>query len=173
LILLNYAFTLASLSSSLIFHQVSPFIDPPTIPELPWWKRYEPMVKILETRSGNSTQFIDMLRSCSEKGIKVLVDMTFNIQGDPQLVVGIADLPNATEEEQSLDNTNVFHYLNYLLNLGIGGFYVRCNEPIESEYWERIFRTVYTLITDERFAYSEKPIVLLETTSEGVKSAVE
>jgi alpha-amylase len=153
--------------------QVSPFIDPPKVPEVPWWKRYEPMTKILDTRSGNSTQFIDMLRSCSAQGVKVLVDVSFNLQADPVLALGLVDLPNATEDEQSLDNTNVYHYLNYLLGLGVAGFYVKCNEPFDAENWERIFRTVYTLTTDERFAQSERPIVLLETISEGVKSAVE
>jgi len=44
----------------------------------PWWERYQPVSYKLETRSGNETQFVDMVRRCNAVGVRIYVDAVIN-----------------------------------------------------------------------------------------------
>jgi alpha-amylase len=153
----------------LLFQKVSPFIEPPELLSTPWWLRYQPLSQILDTLSGNSTQFIDMTRRCNKEQVKIFVDISFNLKADPVIALGLVDLPDATENPEFLEYSNIFHYLNYLLSIGVAGFYVKCNDLEDLDNLERIFRTVDNLSTEFGFKEGARPVVLLETTSEQVK----
>ncbi|KAK8757833.1 hypothetical protein V5799_004533 [Amblyomma americanum] len=44
----------------------------------PWYERYQPVSYKLQTRSGNETQFRDMVRRCNQAGVRVYVDVVLN-----------------------------------------------------------------------------------------------
>lgn len=44
----------------------------------PWWERYQPVSYKLITRSGNETEFADMVRSCNAVGVRIYVDVLLN-----------------------------------------------------------------------------------------------
>jgi alpha-amylase len=43
-----------------------------------WWTRYQPVSYILTSRSGNESQFIDMVNRCNKAGVKIIVDAVIN-----------------------------------------------------------------------------------------------
>lgn len=47
-------------------------------PNRPWWERYQPASYRLETRSGNRTQFADMVRRCQAAGVEIYADVILN-----------------------------------------------------------------------------------------------
>ncbi|VDN60120.1 unnamed protein product [Dracunculus medinensis] len=61
--------------------QVSPPMEHITLSknnDMPWWVRYQPVSYKLESRSGNETQFIEMVERCNKVGIRIIVDVVFN-----------------------------------------------------------------------------------------------
>lgn len=44
----------------------------------PWWERYQPVSYILGSRSGNRQQFISMVETCHNHGVRIFVDMVVN-----------------------------------------------------------------------------------------------
>lgn len=49
----------------------------------PWYERYQPVSYKIGTRSGNETQFRDMVRRCNEAGVRVYVDVVINHMSGP------------------------------------------------------------------------------------------
>lgn len=47
-------------------------------PFRPWYERYQPVSYKLETRSGNETEFADMVRRCNAVGVRIYVDAVIN-----------------------------------------------------------------------------------------------
>ena len=47
-------------------HVILPDNDPPQ----PWWQRYQPVSYILQSRSGHSDEFVDMVRRCNIVGVR-------------------------------------------------------------------------------------------------------
>lgn len=43
-----------------------------------WWTRYQPVSYILTSRSGNESQFIDMVNRCGKVGVKIIADAVIN-----------------------------------------------------------------------------------------------
>ncbi|KAK9680363.1 Alpha amylase, catalytic domain [Popillia japonica] len=58
--------------------QVSPPNENVIIPNRPWWERYQPISYILITRSGNETEFSDMVRRCNDVGVRIYVDVVIS-----------------------------------------------------------------------------------------------
>ncbi|XP_004517830.1 alpha-amylase-related protein [Ceratitis capitata] len=58
--------------------QVSPVAENVVIPGRPWWERYQPVSYKLITRSGNETEFADMVRRCNDVGVRIYVDVLLN-----------------------------------------------------------------------------------------------
>lgn len=58
--------------------QVSPVNENAVFEGRPWWERYQPFSHRIITRSGNETQFADMLARCNKVGVGILVDVVFN-----------------------------------------------------------------------------------------------
>nr|XP_014101169.2 alpha-amylase-related protein [Bactrocera oleae] len=58
--------------------QVSPVAENVVIAGRPWWERYQPVSYKLITRSGNETEFADMVRSCNAVGVRIYVDVLLN-----------------------------------------------------------------------------------------------
>lgn len=46
--------------------------------DMPWWVRYQPVSYKLESRSGNETQFIEMVERCNKVGIRFLSNFLLN-----------------------------------------------------------------------------------------------
>ena len=55
-------------------------VSPPTdhIQGSAWWTRYQPVTYKLISRSGNETQFDDMVSRCNKAGVKIVVDTVIN-----------------------------------------------------------------------------------------------
>ncbi|ODM96628.1 Pancreatic alpha-amylase [Orchesella cincta] len=49
-----------------------------TNPSRPWWERYQPVSYKLNTRSGNESEFSDMVRRCNAAGVRIYVDAVIN-----------------------------------------------------------------------------------------------
>ncbi|NXC76744.1 AMYP amylase, partial [Anhinga anhinga] len=49
-----------------------------TDPSQPWWERYQPVSYKLCTRSGNETEFRDMVTRCNNAGVHIYVDAVIN-----------------------------------------------------------------------------------------------
>ncbi|NWS98905.1 AMY1 amylase, partial [Mionectes macconnelli] len=49
-----------------------------TDPKQPWWERYQPVSYKLYTRSGNETEFRDMVTRCNNVGVYIYVDAVIN-----------------------------------------------------------------------------------------------
>nr|XP_021410410.1 pancreatic alpha-amylase [Lonchura striata domestica] len=49
-----------------------------TDPQRPWWERYQPVSYKLCTRSGNETEFRDMVTRCNNVGVHIYVDAVIN-----------------------------------------------------------------------------------------------
>ncbi|XP_028898031.2 alpha-amylase-related protein [Zeugodacus cucurbitae] len=58
--------------------QVSPVTENVVIAGRPWWERYQPVSYKLITRSGNETEFADMVRRCNAVGVRIYVDVLLN-----------------------------------------------------------------------------------------------
>lgn len=41
-----------------------------TSPNRPWWERYQPISYNLTTRSGNESEFADMVKRCNAAGVR-------------------------------------------------------------------------------------------------------
>ncbi|CAH1799689.1 unnamed protein product [Owenia fusiformis] len=52
-----------------------------TDPSYPWWQRYQPVSYLLHSRSGNKTQFRDMVDRCNAVGVRIYVDVVINHMG--------------------------------------------------------------------------------------------
>lgn len=55
-------------------------VSPPTehIKGSQWWTRYQPVTYNFISRSGNETQFIDMISRCKAAGVGIIVDAVIN-----------------------------------------------------------------------------------------------
>lgn len=126
----------------------------------------------MDTRSGNSSDFKDMVQRCNKKNIKVIVDVTINSQADPVIAMGFKPLLEVIPKFHFIEASNVYHYLNYLTAFGVAGFYVKCNNVHEQDTFERIFKTILPLSTDFGFEEDTRSVVLLETVTEAVKAKI-
>ncbi|BES96579.1 alpha-amylase [Nesidiocoris tenuis] len=57
---------------------ISPVHEPPEIPRMPWYERYQVYSYNITTRSGNVTEFQNMVQRCSKAGLKVYVEVVLN-----------------------------------------------------------------------------------------------
>jgi alpha-amylase len=55
-------------------------VSPPTehIQGSEWWTRYQPVTYNLISRSGNESEFIDMINRCKKSGVAIIVDAVIN-----------------------------------------------------------------------------------------------
>ncbi|XP_045603585.2 alpha-amylase isoform X2 [Procambarus clarkii] len=60
--------------------QVSPAAEHVVLEDsgYPWWQRYQPVSYRLESRSGTTLQFIDMVQRCNAVGVRTIVDVVIN-----------------------------------------------------------------------------------------------
>ncbi|XP_066304490.1 alpha-amylase 1-like [Branchiostoma lanceolatum] len=52
-------------------------IDSPDV-HRPWYERYQPVSYHLNTRSGNDSEFRDMVHRCNQQGVRIYVDLVIN-----------------------------------------------------------------------------------------------
>lgn len=90
--------------------QVSPPTEHVSIPESPWWERYQPASHRLITRSGTERQFADMVRRCSAAGVDVYADVVLNHMAGRADGVGFAKSRFAHYEYPGLFSHDDFHH---------------------------------------------------------------
>jgi alpha-amylase len=64
--------------------QTSPVNENVIIEGRPWYERYQPMSFIIETRSGNESEFKEMVERCRNAGVRIYVDVVVNHMAAPQ-----------------------------------------------------------------------------------------
>ena len=45
--------------------------------DYPWWQRYQPVSYILESRSGNTVQFANMVTRCNNVGVRLVTPVSY------------------------------------------------------------------------------------------------
>jgi hypothetical protein len=126
----------------------------------------------MDTRSGNSSEFKDMVQRCTKKNIKVIVDVSINSQADPVIALGFKPLLEVIPKFHFIEASNIYHYLNYLTFYGVAGFYAKCNNIHEQDTFERIFKTILPLNPEFGFDEDTRALVLLETVTDAVKQKI-
>lgn len=58
--------------------QVSPPNEHAVVEGRPWYERYQPVSYILNSRSGNRDEFVNMVRACKNVGVDIYVDAVIN-----------------------------------------------------------------------------------------------
>ncbi|XP_035787092.1 alpha-amylase-like [Anopheles albimanus] len=58
--------------------QVSPVNEYVRAPTRPWWERYQPVSYEIRSRSGNESEFAEMVRRCQRAKVRVYVDIVAN-----------------------------------------------------------------------------------------------
>lgn len=58
--------------------QISPVNENTVFEGRPWWERYQPFSYRIVTRSGNESQFANMVACCNKAGVGIFVDVVFN-----------------------------------------------------------------------------------------------
>lgn len=58
--------------------QVSPPNEHAVVEGRPWYERYQPVSYILNSRSGNREEFINMVKTCKKAGVDIYVDAVIN-----------------------------------------------------------------------------------------------
>lgn len=64
--------------------QTSPANENVVIAGRPWYERYQPISFKLETRSGNESEFREMVKRCRNVGVRIYVDVVVNHMAAPQ-----------------------------------------------------------------------------------------
>ncbi|XP_058794696.1 alpha-amylase 2-like isoform X2 [Phymastichus coffea] len=69
--------------------QVSPISENLIIENRPWYERYQPISYKIITRSGNESEFKDMVARCNTVGVRIYVDVVINhMTGDADPAIG-------------------------------------------------------------------------------------
>jgi alpha-amylase len=96
-----------------------------------WWTRYQPVSYAIEGRSGNRSEFADMVTRCNAVGVDIYVDAVINHMAAfdrsfPEVPYGPNDFHNCTSE---IDYSNVWSIQNCdlvgLNDLNTGSSYVQ------------------------------------------------
>lgn len=58
--------------------QVSPPNEHAIVDGQPWYQRYQPVSYILNSRSGNREEFVNMVKTCKKAGVDIYVDAVIN-----------------------------------------------------------------------------------------------
>jgi alpha-amylase len=89
--------------------QVSPPQEHLDWPGSPWWARYQPISYKLESRSGDSKQFADMVKRCKKVGVDVYADAIINHMAGMASGTGSAGSEFEHKEYPGLFSTIDFH----------------------------------------------------------------
>jgi alpha-amylase len=90
--------------------QVSPPNEHISLPDHPWWERYQPVSYKLESRGGTTAGFASMVRRCRAAGVDVYTDAVFNHMSAQNGSVGFAGTPFQHYEYPGLYSFNDFHH---------------------------------------------------------------
>jgi alpha-amylase len=60
--------------------QISPPQEHVVVPQFdyPWWQRYQPVSYLLDSRSGNRAELVDMINRCQKAGVEIYADAVIN-----------------------------------------------------------------------------------------------
>lgn len=53
-----------------------------------WWSRYQPVSYTLQSRSGSEQDFVSMVRTCTDHGVNIVVDVVINHMANPSVTPG-------------------------------------------------------------------------------------
>ena len=67
-------------------------VSPPNehVQGLEWYTRYQPVSYIISSRSGDRTEFQNMVERCHDAGVKIYVDVVINHTADREIGTGVA-----------------------------------------------------------------------------------
>ncbi len=74
-----------------------------------WWTRYQPVTYRLVSRSGNETQFNDMVKRCTNVGVNIVADAVINHMAAGS-GVGTAGASYGGRTFPGIYSTNDFHH---------------------------------------------------------------
>ncbi|XP_074954371.1 pancreatic alpha-amylase isoform X3 [Phalacrocorax aristotelis] len=121
-----------------------------TDPQQPWWERYQPVSYKLCTRSGNETEFRDMVTRCNKVGVR-----------DCRLV-SLLDLAL----EKDYVRSKVAEYMNHLIDIGVAGFRIDAAKHM----WPGDVKAILDKLKDLNtnwFAAGTKPFIYQEVIDLG------
>ncbi|KAM9280757.1 pancreatic alpha-amylase-like isoform 3-T3 [Cariama cristata] len=121
-----------------------------TDPWKPWWERYQPISYKLCTRSGNETEFTDMVTRCNNVGVR-----------DCRLV-SLLDLAL----EKDYVRSKVAEYMDYLIDIGVAGFRIDAAKHMWPEDVKAILDKLKDLNT-KWFSAGTKPFIYQEVIDLG------
>ncbi|XP_053929627.1 pancreatic alpha-amylase-like isoform X2 [Cuculus canorus] len=121
-----------------------------TDPSRPWWERYQPVSYRLCTRSGNETEFRDMVTRCNNVGVR-----------DCRLV-SLLDLALDKDYVRS----KVAEYMNSLIAIGVAGFRIDAAKHMWPEDVKAILDKLKDLNTTW-FSAGTKPLIYQEVIDLG------
>ena len=73
-----------------------------------WWARYQPVSYILDSRSGNRTQFASMVERCNAVGVNIIVDLVINHMAAPGHTSGTAG--SSYDGDEQVSNQGYFFF---------------------------------------------------------------
>lgn len=95
--------------------QVSPPNEHAIVEGRPWYERYQPVSYILNSRSGNRDEFVNMVKACKNVGVDIYVDAVINHmtgtlkQGEERLGISGSHFGRFSYPDYSYDD---FHHCN-------------------------------------------------------------
>nr|XP_037275782.1 LOW QUALITY PROTEIN: alpha-amylase 2B-like [Rhipicephalus microplus] len=149
----------------------------------PWYERYQPVSYKIETRSGNETQFRDMVRRCNKAGLYPAVPFApddfhakrqcssksggIDNYGDVNQVrncelLGLRDLNHARKHVRA----KISEFLNQLISLGVVGFRADAAKHMWPADLKVIYAKLYNLST-EFFTAGAMPFIYQEVIDMG------
>ncbi|WP_374029094.1 alpha-amylase family protein [Bdellovibrio bacteriovorus] len=102
--------------------QVSPPHEHILWQDNPWWERYQVVSYKIQSRSGNETEFADMVRRCRQAGVDVYVDAVINHATGIPGGIGYAGTKFSHYEYPGLYSYNDFHHCGRNGNDNISNF---------------------------------------------------
>ncbi|KAI4459929.1 alpha-amylase [Holotrichia oblita] len=175
--------------------QVSPVSENAIIEDRPWWERYQPISYIIATRSGNQTQFSDMVRRCNKVGVRIYVDMVINhMTGNMGTIWGTGgsvaysdiksypavpynsshfnsgcSISNYNDPYEDLTHVReqIINFMNLLINLGVAGFRIDAAKHMWPKDLQFIFDNLIDLNTSHGFSAGRRPFIYQEVIDLG------
>lgn len=76
----------------------------------PWWERYQAVSYKLESRSGNESEFVDMIQRCQKSGVDIYADVLMNHMAGMGEGFGFAGTPFTHFQYDGLYSYDDFHH---------------------------------------------------------------
>ncbi|MCX7977555.1 MAG: alpha-amylase family protein [Bdellovibrionaceae bacterium] len=103
--------------------QISPPQESLAWPGNPWWTRYQPVSYTIFSRSGDESEFVNMLQRCKRAGVDVYVDAVINHMAGVDSGYGVMGTPFTHYNYPGLYGFSDFHHCGRNGNNDIVNFF--------------------------------------------------